>query len=169
MDNHSRVKEALRRLACVLLAAMLAFAVPMTTASAAKGKTYVCTVKNVRVRPKPRPHSEPVVTKLAKGQKVVHIGTHKGWWRIRTADNKVGWVYKTYLRRANIIQVGKTYRAKTAGVKIYSRPRTSASVRGRMGRKTKVVLLARKGKWGMVRELKSGKVGYVQLKYLQMV
>lgn len=167
MNNKDTLRNGmLRRVACVLLAVMLTVLAP-SAAWAAKGKVYVCIGDGVRVRQKPVSGSQ-VVGRLSKGEKVVHVSTYKGWWKIRTSDNRTGYVYGSYLRPNNVIKVGKTYKAKTSNVKIYAKANTNSTVRTKMGRNTVVVLLARKGNWGMVRVASSGRVGYVQLKYLQM-
>lgn len=159
-------KSALKMLLAAMLAAL--FALSPVGASATVGKYYVANGSGVRIRETPVSGSA-VVGKLKKGEKVVHLGTKGGWWRIRTSDNTTGYVYRSYLSSYNAIKVGKLYRPKSSkGMKVYARPNAKAAVKGKVSKNTTCVLLARKGSWGQIRVVSSGKVGYVPVKYLQL-
>ena len=70
------------------------------------GRTYYCIADNLRVHPKPNAVSEfNNRVRLFKNNRVRHISTKGGWWRVRILTNKykknvykVGYVDARYLR-----------------------------------------------------------------------
>lgn len=146
---------------CLVLAASLAFA-PLG-ASAAKGKIYKATDNGVRIRQKAQSGST-IIGKLKKGEKVIHLSTKNNWWRVKTTKGLIGYVFPTNLKYYKTYDVGKIYKANsTKGVKVYKKANTASGVKGTLKPKYKVVLLAKSGKWGLIRVIKNGKVGYLPL------
>lgn len=159
-------KRGFRRAAVALLVMVLTFTVYVSPALAKVGQTYVSRVGGLRVHKGPS-GSTDVVGKLARGEKVIHRGTSKGWWRIENSDGDSGYVYRTYLK-----PVGQSWK-KNAYYKVYKTskatvrqgPRAQASKLGTVKRGTTVQLLAKQGNWGQVK-LSNGNKGWVQLKFL---
>jgi uncharacterized protein YgiM (DUF1202 family) len=151
----------------LMLAATLTFALPVSSAYAAKGKIYRATAGGVRIRLKPQSGSE-VIGKLKKGEKVLHVSTKNNWWRIKTASGQTGYVFPSNLKYYKTYDVGQIYRANASkGMKVYSKANTKAKVRGTLSNKYTVVLLAKKNNWGLIRVIKNGRVGYVPLQSLK--
>lgn len=158
------VRRSVLGFICLVLAASLAF-MPLG-ASAAKGKIYRATEGGVRIREKAVSGSM-VIGKLKKGEKVIHLSTKNNWWRIKTAKGLIGYVFPTNLKYYKTYDVGKLYKASSAkGVKVYKKASTASGVKGTLNQKYKVVLLAKSGKWGLIRVIKNGKVGYLPLSSL---
>ncbi len=159
-----RVRRSVLGLICLVLAASLALAPLGVTAE--KGKIYRSTESGVRIREKPQSGSQ-VVGKLKKGEKVIHLSTKNNWWRIKTSNGLVGYVFPSNLKYYRTYDVGKIYRASSSkGIKVYKKATSKSSVKGTLTRKYTVVLLAKSGNWGLIRVIKNGKVGYVPLKNL---
>lgn len=156
-----KVRRALLGLVCLVLIASVALA--PVGALAAKGKIYKAITNGVRIREKPQSGSL-IVGKLMKGDKVIHLSSKNSWWRVKTSSGLIGYVFPSNLTYYRTYDVGKIYRASSSsGVKVYKKASTSSGVKGTLTRKYTVVLLAKKGKWGLIRVIKNGKVGYVPL------
>lgn len=161
-----KLKRDFRRVAVAFFAMVLTFTACASPALAKVGQTYVSRVGGLRVHKSPS-GSSAVVGKLARGEKVIHRGTSKGWWRIENSDGDSGYVYRTYLK-----PVGQTWK-KNAYYKVYKTskatvrqgPRAQASKLGTIKRGTTVQLVSKQGKWGQVK-LSNGNKGWVQLKFL---
>ena len=146
---------------CLVLIASLALA-PLG-AAAEKGKIYRSTDGGVRIREKAQSGST-IIGKLKKGEKVVHLSTKNGWWRIKTAKGLIGYVFPSNLKYYRTYEVGKLYKASSSkGVKVYKKASASSGVKGKLTRSYTVVLLAKSGSWGLIRVVKNGKVGYLPL------
>lgn len=159
-------KSGFRRTVVALFVLALTFTAYASPALAKVGQTYASRVGGLRVHSKASGSSE-VVGKLARGEKVIHRGTSKGWWRIETASGATGYVYRTYLKA-----VGQTWK-KNAYYKVYKTskatvrqgPRAQAAKAGTLKRGTTVQLVGKQGNWGQVK-LSNGNRGWVQLKFL---
>ena len=117
-----RMKKAL----CVFCVALMVFAGTAISVSAKVGQVYVSRVNGLRVRRKPG--STEVITKLSKGEKVIHKGTDSGWWKIKTKDGYTGYVYRTYLRAASqkLVKNGYYKIYKASRVTLRQAPRAGA-------------------------------------------
>ena len=156
-----RVCKSVLALVCLVLVASLALA-PLG-ALAEKGKIYKATEGGVRIRAKAQSGST-VIGKLKKGERVVHLSTKIRWWRVKTTNGLIGYVFPTNLKYYRSYDVGKIYRASSSkGVKVYKKASSSSGVKGTLTRKYTVVLLAKSGSWGLIRVIKNGKVGYLPL------
>ncbi len=159
-----RVRRTVLGLICLVL--MASFALAPASAFAAKGKIYKATTGGVRIREKAQSGST-IIGKLKKGERVIHLSTKNRWWRVRTTNGLTGYVFPTNLAYYRTYNVGKIYRASSAkGVKVYKKATAKAGVKGTLTRKYSVVLLAKKGNWGLIRVIKNGKVGYLPLNSL---
>lgn len=159
-----KVRRSLLGLLCLVLVASMALA-PLG-ALAEKGKIYKSTDNGVRIREKPKSGST-VIGKLQKGEKVIHLSTKNSWWRIKTSKGLTGYVFPSNLKYYRTYDVGRIYRASSSkGVKVYKKAAAKSGVKGTLTKKYKVVLLAKSGKWGLIRVITNGKVGYVPLSNL---
>lgn len=159
-----------RRLISALLVAIMLVA-SSATAFAAMKKGEVLSVKEdyARMRKSPQQGSD-VLTKIRKGTKVSYLGEKNGWIKIGLANGKSGYMYKTMLQRYSNAKVGKVYVSKLKnGKRLTVRTKASTKSKAKVAVKntTRMVLLEKKGTWGKVRVVKTGKVGYVNLKYLK--
>lgn len=160
-------KYGIRRLTAVLVILMFLMAA-FSPALAKVGRTYVSRVAGLRIRSKPVMYS-PVIGKLSRGQKVIHRGSHRGWWLIETNKGFKGYVYHTYLKPAEPQWIrNANYRIyKTTRAVVRSGPRPEAEKLGTIKRGTVVKLKAKQGNWGKIRL--GVRSGWVQLKFLSFV
>ncbi|MEA4897398.1 SH3 domain-containing protein [Bacillota bacterium Meth-B3] len=152
-----------------ILAALVMLSLLPLPASAKVGQTYKSRVQGLRVHKAPSGDSE-IIFKISQKQTVIHKATVKGWWKIKTADGKEGYVYRTYLKAAgNPIKKNAIYKVyKITNLTVRKAPRSIADKLGSIRRGTQVKLQNRRGDWGFVK-LANGKGGWVQLKYLNYV
>ena len=155
-----------KRAVCVVFLLVFTMTAAAVPASAKVGQTYVSRVQGLRVRR--QPGSTDVITKLKKGQKVIHKGTSSGWWLIKTEEGYTGYVYRTYLKSLaqKIVKNGFYRIYKANNVTVRKAPRSTADALGTLKRGTTVQLKAKSGDWGLVLT-GAGNKGWVQLKYLQ--
>ena len=113
-----------------------------------------------------------MLAKLRKGAKVEFLKDHRGWWLIRLANGRTGFVYRTYLAPYSNAKVGKLYKSKLPSGKLLparSKPNAKAKVVVKLRNTTTLVLLSKNGTWGLIRVVATGKVGYVDLGSLKAV
>ena len=157
-----------RALSAVLVALVMLSLLPLPV-SAKVGQTYKSRVQGLRVHKAASGDSETIF-KISQKQVVTHKATVKGWWKIKTADGREGYVYRTYLKAAgNPIKKNAIYKVyKITNLTVRKAPRSIADKLGSIRRGTQVKLQNRRGDWGLVK-LANGKSGWVQLKYLNYV
>ena len=156
-----------KRMLCMVFVSVFLLSAVAAPASAKVGQTYQSRVQGLRVHQSPKGSSD-IVFKLQKGQKVIHKSTSNGWWKIKTTDGQVGYVYRTYLKLfGNPIKKNAYYKVyKITNLAVRKAPRTAASKLGTVRRGASVQLKNKRGSWGYVK-LSNGNTGWVQLKYLQ--
>lgn len=160
------MKRRFRRIAAALFVLVLTLSACISPAFAKVGKTYASRVEGLRIHEKANGGSAQI-GRLTRGQKVVHLASSKGWWKIQTADGKKGYVYNSYLKPVEPTWVKNGYYKvyKITKATLRSGPRSEAAKSGELKRGTIVRLLSKQGNWGKVKA-SSGKSGWVQLKYL---
>ncbi len=156
-----------KRIVCAFMVALLLSTTAIPALAATKGATYVVNAQYPRLRAKPQSGSK-VLTKLKKGTKVTFLKDYNGWWKIQLANGKTGYMYKDFLTFYSNAKVGKLYRTNTSSkTKVYAKNSTSSRVKFTVSNKTTLVLLEKKGTWGLVRVVKNGAVGYIRLARLK--
>lgn len=153
-------------LVCVILGgfATPAFAAPK------KGDILIVTADYARMRNQPKSGSA-VIHKLSRGNKVKFLANHSGWFRIELSSGKTGFMYKSFLNASGVtspsIKVGQIYRSKASRLPVHKKASSGSKVKGRIKSSARLVLIEKHGKWGLIRIVSSGKVGYVQLSKLK--
>lgn len=161
MKMNKRITRALAALFIMLLTFS-----SCAPAFAKIGETYVSRVGGLRVH-KSASGSSEVVGKLKKGERVIHRGTAKSWWKIETASGGTGFVYRSYLKAVEPTwKKGAYYEiAKTSRAVVRQGPRSQATKIGTIKKGTTVQLVAKQGNWGRIK-LSNGNKGWVMLKFL---
>lgn len=165
----SRLKRKFFRVLACLLAMLTLAATPlavMPTAEAASTMKIVkVNVQGARLREGPSSEYD-IITSLDKGEKVFYSGkTKNAFSYVCTADGKVGFVYKGYLSAYGTVRTAQVYYTTGNGVRMYKKPRTSAS-RVATLKQQYVIVYQKAGNWAQVRTLE-GKSGYIQLSKLK--
>lgn len=156
-----------RRIVCVMLIALLMATVAMPAFAATRGDIFVVNQDHARLRAKPESGSD-ILDKLPKGRKVMFLKDYKGWWKLELSNGKTGYMYKTFLNPYVSAKVGKLYRSRLSGkLPVRTKPNSKSKVKFNVKNNSTLVLLERHGSWGLVRAVSSGKVGYVNIKYLK--
>ncbi len=151
--------------AFILLTAFMGISAP--PASAALNKVYVCKVQGLALRA--GPGSIDYISKLDKGDKVLHVGTKNRWWRVKTKQGYVGFVKKANLTPTSRLIKDAIYKvSKTSALKVYAAPRTQSKALGTVKRGTAVQLKTVRNDWSYVK-LENGNSGWVRHKFLQFL
>ena len=151
-------------LVVVTLIAMAApaLAVGGSSTLAKKGDGYYVVASALHVRSSAG-MGDNIIRSIKKGTKVVFVSEKNGWWRVKYASGKYGYVDKQFLTRKNVPKTG-TYKT-TAKLSVRSAPKTYASKYGTLKKGAKIKVKELNGDW--VRITYSGKVAWVAAKYLK--
>ena len=160
----------MKRALCVLLVALIlvataapALAVGQSTTLAKKGDVYyVVPSSGLHVRSSAS-MGDNIIRTIKKGTKVVFQYEKNGWWRVKYASGKYGFVDKQYLTRSNVKKTG-TYKTKGKLNMRYA-PKTSSGVIRVIPKGKKVKVKKLNGDWVYVTY--GGDSGWVASKYLK--
>lgn len=162
-------QNVLRRIVCALLIVISMMGATMPALAAKNGDVLQVNGNLARVRSRPQSGST-VLAKIKKGTKVKYIKSENGWYLIQFPNGNRGYMYKSFLSPVINVKVGKLYRSRLKGkLPVHITPSKKSKAMFKIKNTTNVVLLKRKGNWGLVRIVKTGDVGYVNLKYLKAV
>ncbi len=155
-----------RLFSALLVVVMLLASVPAMAAS--KGDIIKVSGDYARLRAQPKSGSV-VLSKVRKGTKAIYLGQKSGWVKIELSNGKTGYMYKSMLSGYSAPKVGKLYKSRLSSGKlaVYAKPNSKSKKLGTLKNSSTVVLLGRKGFWGKIRVVKTGGVGYVNVKYLR--
>lgn len=118
-----------------------------------------------------------VVTKIKKGNKVTILDTKSGWYKIKTANNKTGWVSGNYIKitssqsnkpsnpSVSKKETGKVINANTLNVR--SGASTKYSIVTKIKKNDTVEILEKKSGWYKIK-VSNGKTGWVSSKYIKI-
>ena len=162
------VRVVLFRMACALLAIMLMVGFDMSALAATKGDVLSVSQDYARLRAAPKSGSD-VLARLRKGSKVIFLSEDGGWVKLELSNGKRGYMYKSMLASYSAPKVGKIYRSRLRSGKlaVYAKANAKSKKKGMLKSSTSVVLLERRGLWGLVRVIKNGQVGFVNIKHLK--
>ena len=148
-----------------------------TSTASVAGPTVRSSVGGLRVHSTPS-MSAPIVTSLAKGQRVQVIGHSGSWIKVRTSSGSVGWILSAYASGSASTATSSAKRVTTrtsayhggptltAGVRVHARPSLTSRVIGLAAAGTHVRVLGYSGRWAHV-NLASGIRGYVYGSYVR--
>ena len=167
MSLSGRGPKALACLAVVL--AMVLGAIP---AMAKVGQAYYCAVEQLSVHKRANVNSVAVDT-LKRGEKVVHLSTKNGLWRVQIASGEGFVKPKTKKGDRNLVE--KPYKKDgiyvVKGTKraiLRESPSTAAAALDALKRYTAVKLTKLDGYWGYV-TTQNGTKGWIRLKFISPV
>lgn len=161
-------RKFLRLAMCILLAATLLTAPIGATAAASNQVVRILkvTADGARVRQGPS-SAYGVITSIRKGESVFYLNRNKeAFCYVRTANGQIGYMYKGFLKPYGAAKLDQIYWARTGGVHVYKKNRTSAGRVTTLTNKQHVIVYATQGNWAYVKTL-SGQGGFVQLHQLQ--
>ena len=154
-----------------MAAASLAM-IPMLTmnVNAENIKTGIVSSAYLNVRYSPSASAKLQLV-LKKGNKVTVIGEKDGWYKIKTASGKTGWVVSKYISlKADAIRkdargIKKIVTATTLNVR--SGPDTSYTSIGKLYKNNEVDVISESNGWSKIQF--GSKIGYVSSEYLKSV
>lgn len=154
-----------------MAAASLAM-IPMLTmnVNAENIKTGIVSSAYLNVRYSPSASAKLQLV-LKKGNKVTVIGEKNGWYKIKTASGKTGWVVSKYISlKADAIRkdargIKKIVTATTLNVR--SGPDTSYTSIGKLYKNNEVDVISESNGWSKIQF--GSKIGYVSSEYLKSV
>ena len=160
--NCARV--ARRTLCLLLMAAMLVLtAAPAFASSKPSGAYVVTTSGHDRLRVHTSPWGD-VKAHLKRGAVVVYKSRKSGWWKVEYRGGS-GYVDRRYLTSVASLPSAK-YKA-VDNLWVRSKPKTSATVLGKLKTSKKVSIIGKKGSWVRIR--RGAYTGWVPAKYLRRV
>lgn len=152
-----------------LCLALILCCLTLTTAFAAKGSYYVSADK-VYVRSGPS-SGYSVKTKLNRGKVVNYLKSQNGWYKVRYAEGKTGWIYRKYLSTvkpssssSKSISTGARYRT-TGQMNMRSKASLSGSVIGKVKKGATVTVKKQSHGWAYVTY--NGRSGWIAANYLK--
>ena len=158
--------NSFRKLFSALLVAILLVCNSIPAFAASKGDILRVRADFARLRSQPQAGSD-VVAKVRRGTKVVYRGEKGGWIILQLADGTKGYMYKSMLTTYSAPKKGKVYTSRVSKLPVYAKASSGAKRLGTLKSSSEVVLLGRKGSWGLIRVVRNGRVGYVNLRYLR--
>ena len=162
------VGRRFKGIACALLAVVMMISMAPWAMAATKGDILRVKEDYARLRSAPKSGSD-VVDRLRKGAKVAFVSERGGWVKLELDNGTRGYMYKSMLTSYSAPKEGKLYRSrlKSGRLTVYKKPSAKSAKKGTLKSSTRVVLVSRHGAWGLVRVVKNGQVGYVNLKHLK--
>ena len=157
--------NSFRKLFSVVLVVVLLVCSSIPALAVSKGDILRVRADYARVRSGARAGAD-VMAKLRKGTKVVYRGETNGWVLIELGNGKKGFMYKSMLTNYSAPKAGKVYRSALSKGKLPVYNADGQRI-GSLNNSTEVVLLRRSGFRGLVRVVRNGKVGIVNVKYLK--
>ena len=121
--------------------------------------------------------SNSIVGKLARGTKVEILASNNGWYQIKYAGNKTGWVSGDYISKgtssnnssntSTSTPASGTATVTASSLNVRSGASTSNSVVGKLSRGTKVEILASSNGWYQIKYA-GNKTGWVSGSYISL-
>lgn len=161
----------MRKCLCALLAFSLIVCLASPAMALKRGDLLTVNADFTRLREKPASGSD-VLDKLAKGRQVKFIKDYRGWYKVELKDGTIGYMYKSNLvANSPTAKIGKLYcsRSKNKRITIYSKADKNSKIKGSVKPTTTLLLVEKKGNWGLVRLLNNGNFGYVKTNQLKRI
>lgn len=159
----------MKKLLCLILSLSLILSLPITAAADTDGNIFAGRVStaggNLNVRSSPSASSY-IKTSIKNGSLITVLSENGSFYYVRYGNSSYGYCHKSYVKI--ISENAVTVNTEWGNLNVRTGAGTSYSVKDRLGKGEKAVVLSENGSWSEVL-YKGNKTGYVKSSYLKSI